>query len=117
MIYGIGIDIVDVHRFRAASERFGEGFLRRLFTDKELGYCMTKRFPERHLAARFAAKVSLFKAMGRSVRFTDVEVMRDEKGRPFFSVFPGEEGAFKFTLSLSHGKAFGIAETIVEKVL
>ena len=88
-----------------------------MFTENELGYCMAKRFPERHLAARFAAKVSLFKAMGRSMRFRDVEVSRDEKGRPFFSVFAGEEGDFKFTLSLSHGKAFGIAETIVEKVL
>ncbi|MFQ5441702.1 MAG: holo-ACP synthase [Thermodesulfobacteriota bacterium] len=115
MIYGIGIDIVDVERFRAASFRRGEGFLKRLFTENELGYCRRKRFPERHLAARFAAKVSLFKAIGRFKRFKDVEVMRAKSGRPFFRVSTEAEGAFRYSLSISHTDKYGVAETMVEK--
>ncbi len=115
MIYGIGIDIVDVTRFHAAFKRRGEGFLKRLFTDAELGYCRTKRNPERHLAARFAAKVSLFKAIGRFAGFKEVEVMREESGAPFFRLSFEPEGAMRYSLSISHTDKYGVAETIVEK--
>ncbi len=112
MIHGIGIDIVDVSRFKRAVERWGDKFCKRVFTVTELDYCFRQRFPERHLAARFAAKVSLFKALGKSLNFKDVEVTRGPDG-PKFKV-SGLTDVFNFTLSITHDRDLSIAETIVE---
>ncbi len=67
MVHGIGIEIVSIERFRAAMERRGEKLLHRLFTEGELKFCLGRKRPEVHLSARFAAKRSLFKALGRSL--------------------------------------------------
>ncbi|MDP2689047.1 MAG: holo-ACP synthase [Deltaproteobacteria bacterium] len=114
MIHGIGIDVVDVERFRFAMERWGGRLTRRLFTEKELDYCMRQRRPERHLAARFAAKVSLFKALGYALPFTEVEVERGGDGRPALSA-PGMGKGLRPNLSISHEGALSLAETIVER--
>ena len=113
MIRGVGIDMVDVKRFKAAMKRFKGRLEKRLFTEAELSYCALSRNPERHLATRFAAKVSAFKALGRTLPYKDVEITRDSNGRPALKV-KGIEKGFKLSLSLSHEKTFGLAETIVE---
>ncbi|MFQ5735319.1 MAG: holo-ACP synthase [Thermodesulfobacteriota bacterium] len=115
MVYGIGIDMVDVPRFRAAMDRWGARLCARLFTPGELEYCMRQRRPERHLAARFAAKVSLFKALGRTLGFTEVEVIRGRDGRPAFKA-AGIKDSMRLSLSISHDGALSVAQTIVEEV-
>jgi len=115
MIYGIGIEVVEVERFGSALKRWGPRLTSRLFTRGELDYCMAHRHPERHLAARFAAKVSLFKALGRYIPYTEVEVVRDADGRPSFHV-AGLGGDLTLSLTISHEKALSIAHTIAEKV-
>ena len=82
MIHGIGIDTVEISRFKRALDRWGDRLKTRLFTPGELAYCLGQRSPERHLSARFAAKVSFFKALGRPLAFRDVEVSRDPAGAP-----------------------------------
>lgn len=114
MIHGIGIDLVEIGRFKAAMERRGQRFLRRLFTDGELSYCMRQRNPETHLAGRFAAKVSLFKAIGRWQRFIDVEIIRTEGGRPVVMA-KGVQG-LRFSVSISHDGDLSVAETIAEEM-
>lgn len=113
MIRGVGIDIVDVKRFKAAMERFNGLLEKRLFTEAELSHCLGYRNPETHLAARFAAKVSVFKALGRTLPYKDVEVARDESGRPVLKV-KGIEKGLRLSISISHEKGFGLAETIAE---
>lgn len=113
MIRGIGIEIVDVGRFRKALDRWGDRLGKRVFTAGELDYCYRQRFPERHLAARFAAKVSLFKALGRQIRFKDVEVTRGASG-PGFKVKGLEEGV-NLSVTITHDKNLSVAETIVER--
>lgn len=112
MILGIGIDIVEAPRFKAAVDRFGERLLNRLFTGQELGYCMRQRRPERHLSARFAAKVSLFKALGRGLSYRAVEVKRDESGRPSFESL--ELKGLRVSLSITHDGDLSLAQTIIE---
>ncbi len=114
MIYGIGIDAVDVPRFKSAIDRWGDKFLSRLFTDDELSYCLGKKRPELHLAGRFAAKVSLIKALGRAVRYKDIEIERDNSGRPFLKVDGLEEG-LKISISITHDGDLSLAETIIER--
>ncbi len=113
MIYGVGIDIVSIPRFSAAIKRRGPRFYKRLFTEGELEYCLKRRFPERHLAARFAAKVSLFKAMGVHLGFRNVEILRPAGRGPELKV-KGLTG-FIYNTSISHTSEHTVAETVVEK--
>lgn len=84
MITGLGVDIVEIDRMREALRRRPR-IKERLFSDEERAYCESRNKPEIHYAMRFAAKEAVLKALGTGfsgVRFSDVEVGRDERGRP-----------------------------------
>lgn len=74
------MDLTDIPRLAAVFERYGERFLRRVFTDGEIAYCTKRRDPAPHLAGRFAAKEAAMKALGtghsRGVLWRDIEVIR-----------------------------------------
>ncbi|KUK48032.1 MAG: Holo-[acyl-carrier-protein] synthase [Actinobacteria bacterium 66_15] len=83
-ITGLGVDIVEIARMRDALERRPR-MKERLFSDEERAYCEGRNKPEIHYAMRFAAKEAVLKALGTGfsgMRFRDVEVVRDERGRP-----------------------------------
>jgi holo-[acyl-carrier protein] synthase len=124
MIVGTGIDIAEVPRIGEAIERFGDRFLRRIFTDGEMRYCASKANRVERYAARFAAKEAAMKALGTGwnygVRWRDVEVTRQHGGRPTMS-FHGKAGEFaaklgvkNIALSLSHTADQAIAQVILE---
>ena len=79
-IVGLGFDVTDIPRIAEVFNRYGERFLRRIFTDGEIAYCTRRRNPVPHLAGRFAAKEAAMKALGtghsRGVLWRDVEVVR-----------------------------------------
>src|SRR5687767_8738449 len=79
-ILGIGLDATDIPRLADVLERYGERFLRRVFTDAEIAYCTRRRNPAPHLAGRFAAKEAAMKALGtghsRGVLWKHIEVFR-----------------------------------------
>ncbi len=83
---GIGLDVVDVERVRVLLERYGDRALGRLLTDAERSYCLAKAFPERHVAARVAAKEAAYKAFAFGevgyIGWQEFEVTRDVSGRP-----------------------------------
>lgn len=112
MVHGVGVEIIRVERFARAIERWGDRLLERLFTDGELAYCMARHRPEVHLAARFAAKASLSKALGSPLSFRDVEVVRGPSGAPGFKA--ERLGALTASLSISHTTDFAVAATVVE---
>lgn len=123
MIYGIGIDIVKVERVKEAVEKWGDRFLHRVFTDREIAYCYEKKNPFPSLSVRFAAKEALIKAMGArmAISLTDIEVTNNEHGKPAMKVSGKLEKFFKDNslkkahLSLSHEKDYGIALVVMEK--
>ena len=85
MIVGIGIDIVEVRRIKGALNRWGEKFLKRVFTQRELDYANTKKFLYETLAARFACKESVLKAFGDTrigAQLKNIEILNDSKGKP-----------------------------------
>ncbi|MFQ5901504.1 MAG: holo-ACP synthase, partial [Thermodesulfobacteriota bacterium] len=82
MIYGIGVDIVRISKFKKALDRWGEKFINRIFTHEEILYCQVKRCPEEYFAVRFAAKEAVFKAMGEGLSWGDIEVRRRRTGKP-----------------------------------
>jgi len=77
-VIGVGVDIIEIERVRLAAERGGDRFVNRIFSGLEAGYCRGKRHPARHLAARFAAKESVIKALrvpaGLGWLWRDIEV-------------------------------------------
>ncbi len=119
MIKGIGIDIVEVTRIeRAISRR--KRFTERIFTESERDYCLSRRRPHLHFAARFAAKEAAVKALGtgmRGVKWTDFEVRRDKWGRPYLRLSGSAAELAKevgicdifISLSLSHESAVASA--------
>ena len=124
MIVGTGVDITEVPRIQAAVKRFGERFLRRVFTPAELHYCLAKPNATERLAARFAAKEAGMKAIGTGLRhgvtWQDVEVVRLPGQRPNLK-FSGKAAEFadrlgckRTHLSLSHTKEQAIAYVILE---
>jgi holo-[acyl-carrier protein] synthase len=124
MIVGTGIDIVEVPRVAQAIERFGDRFLRRIFTAGEIKYCQSKRNFAERFAARFAAKEAALKAIGtgwkKGVAWTDVEVQREPGGRPTVA-FSGEAAKYaaalgmkRASLSLSHTAEIATAQVILE---
>src|SRR5258708_38583717 len=102
MIVGTGVDITEVARIRAAVERFGERFLKRVFTPDEVRYCVSKVNAAERLAARFAAKEAGMKAIGTGLRhgitWQDVEVVRQPGGRPGLQ-FHGKAAEFAAALN------------------
>src|SRR5690348_10473780 len=124
MIVGTGIDLTEVPRIAASIERFGDRFLRRVFTEAEIRYCDSKANRAERYAARFAAKEAALKAIGtgwrRGVSWTDVEVRREPGGRPTLA-FHGKAAEFAETLgvkhvalSLTHTKEHAMAQVILE---
>jgi holo-[acyl-carrier protein] synthase len=124
MIVGTGVDIAEVGRIQAAVKRFGDRFLRRVFTPAEVRYCIGKPNSAERLAARFAAKEAGMKAIGTGLRYgvtwQDVEVVRLPRQRPMLE-FHGKAAEFatrlrckRTHLSLSHTKEQAIAYVILE---
>jgi holo-[acyl-carrier protein] synthase len=124
MIVGTGIDIAEVPRVAASIARFGERFLRRVYTEGEIRYCESKANRVERYAARFAAKEAAMKALGtgwnHGVRWRDVEVTRLPGGRPTMTFhgkaaeFAVRLGAVHVALSLSHTSEQAIAQVILE---
>jgi holo-[acyl-carrier protein] synthase len=117
MIVGTGVDIIEIERVAAAYERWGKRFLRKVFTQDEIDYCLKKRYPADSLAARFAAKEAGFKALSQAgIKITlwrSIWVERDEVGRPRLAT--SAEHALKLHLALSHSKGQSIAVVVAER--
>lgn len=120
----VGVDIVEIQRISRTLSRFGERFLRRVYTEAELAYCRGK--PAR-LAARFAAKEAVAKALGvgifrrGGVYWRDVEVTRDHRGKPGIRLYGSagerarQEGFTSWALSLSHSREYAVAMVVATK--
>jgi holo-[acyl-carrier protein] synthase len=117
-LIGTGIDIVEVERIERLLDRGKKKLLDRVFTRGEVAYCMKKARPAVHLAARFAAKEAVAKALGtgfsRGVRMRDIEVVTD--GGPPRILLHGAAarkceslGATSILLSLSHTREHALA--------
>lgn len=121
MIVGIGVDIVDVPRF-AESLRRSPGILDRLFTPVERVSDQGGRRTDTSLAARFAAKEAVAKALGapRGLQWHDCEVVGDSDGRPWLRVSGTvaaqalEQGIDRWHLSLTHDGDVAVAYVVAE---
>jgi len=118
MLHSVGIDIIEIARLRAALQR-RPALAARLFTQAERAYCDARADPAPHYAARFAAKEAAAKTLGRWLRWHDVEVVLDAKGRPGLSLsgeaaeLAGVSRGGRLLVSLSHSRDYAIACAIL----
>ena len=110
-----GVDIIEIDRIAAVLARYGDRFLRRVFTPAEIAYCR-RRAP--NLAARFAAKEAVMKSLGtgfRGVGWRDVEVIRAPSGAPGVRLHGRARrraqrlGITEIAISLSHSRDYALA--------
>jgi holo-[acyl-carrier protein] synthase len=124
MIVGMGIDVAEVPRIRAAIEGQGERFLRRVYTEDEVAYCEQFKNKYERYAGRFAVKEAAMKALGtgwsRGVRWVDVEVVRQRGARPTLAL-KGEAkkiadgmGVKNIAVSITHTAEQAMAQVIFE---
>jgi holo-[acyl-carrier protein] synthase len=115
MIAGIGIDMIEVKRVKKLAEK-NPPFLKRIFTPREAEYCLRKKNKYLHLAARFAAKEAFFKAIGKRIIWTDVELINLPSGKPQLEIREKEKFDFhKAHVSISHLTDYALAVVILEK--
>ena len=128
MIYGIGVDLIEIPRIEAAYARFGDRFARRILTERELERYRARRARSgargiAFLATRFAAKEAISKALGLGMRtpmtWRAVEVVNDSSGRPL-AFASGELRAYmqlrrlRLHVSLTDERSMATAYAIAE---
>ena len=125
MVIGTGIDIVDINRIERLMARWGDVFLDRVFTEKEIVWCQRRTRPPECFAIRFAAKEAFLKAIGwglrNGIQWTDIEVENDPFGRPLFSFHRKAKEVLetqrikKALLTLSHERPYAVAHVLLEE--
>ncbi len=118
-VLGIGTDITEISRIAKMADRHADSFLKRVYTPNELLYCGTGASRNERLAARWAAKEAVLKALGtgwaEGILWTDVEVVKLPTGAPKIELYGGallrakEIGVKRVLISLSHGKDYAVA--------
>ena len=124
MIYGIGVDIVNIERMGRVVDRWGTRFLKRIFTEQEINFCFQGSRSNSSLALRFAAKEAFSKAIGlgmrKGIRWRDIEIVHNKRGRPDLNLtgearsFCHKEGIMNWHVSLSDDGDYGIAIVALE---
>lgn len=119
MQWAIGVDLVEISRVRQLCERWGERFEQRIFTPRELAYVAQRPSRVQSLAARFAAKEAVFKALGSGwsfgMRWRDIEVRNDPHGKPevhlsgTVQAYALRRGVRQILVSLSHTSQYAVA--------
>ena len=124
MIYGVGIDMIEVERIRHSITK-DAGFKAMVFSAGEVDYCELKKNKYEHYAARFAAKEAFFKALGtgwsEGTHFNEVEIIHNEQGKPQLLLTGVTEqtltalGKLTISVSLSHLKTIATAIVVIEQ--
>jgi holo-[acyl-carrier protein] synthase len=126
MILGTGLDLLDTARFKRVAARHGAGFVEGLFSAAERAWCARQRRPDEHLAARFAAREALLKALGTglvgAMSWKDVEVVPGEARGTASLVLRGavsaeaeRQGVRRIHLALATTRAIAAASVILER--
>ena len=125
MVIGTGIDIVNIDRIERLMARWGDLFLGRVFTEKEIVWCQRRTRPPECFAIRFAAKEAFLKAIGwgfrNGIQWRDIEVGNDPLGKPVFTFHRKAKEVCEnlriqnALLTLSHDRPYAVAHVLLEE--
>ncbi len=118
-LISIGTDIIECVRIAQMIEKHGEVFLQRVFTQKEILYCSSRKAATQHYAGRWAAKEAVLKVLGtgwaKGIQWTDVEVVNEVSGAPVIKItgkaaeIAKERGIREVMITISHCRAYATA--------
>ena len=117
-----GTDIIEINRIKESIESLGKNFKNKIYTEKEIEYCESKKNAKyQHYAARFAAKEAIFKAVSEllsnkfEITWKDAEILDDENGKPRinFKFKKIEDKIESIDISISHCKEYAVANVVL----
>ena len=118
-----GTDIIEIERIKKNIEnsKTGEAFINKVFTEKEIEYCKSKKVQKyQHFAGRFAAKEAAFKAVSElledkfSINWKDIEITNDKQGKPVVTIDKIDKSKIEsIDISISHCKEYATAYVVV----
>ena len=111
---GIGIDIIDVSRFRRKKYEENRNFYKKIFVKSEINYCLKFKNSAERFAGKFALKEALIKSIDRKIRFSEIETSH-LKSKPIVRIKKSRE-KYNFIASLSHENDFAVAVVISERI-
>jgi holo-[acyl-carrier protein] synthase len=120
-IIGVGVDIVEVERIERAITRWGEAFIRRIYTAREVERAAAPIVVGPRMAARFAAKEAVMKALGvgwRDLSWREIEIANDAQGRPVVRLHGAarrvaeQKGVSEVLLGISHTHLHAVANAV-----
>jgi holo-[acyl-carrier protein] synthase len=121
-MHSVGVDIIEIGRIQKALDRWGVRFLNHIYTPAEIGLCRQKASA---LAARFAGKEAVMKALGtgaKGVSWREIEILPDALGKPLVYLNGKAQlravslGLAELAISLSHSEMYAIAFVVSEAV-
>jgi holo-[acyl-carrier protein] synthase len=124
MVIGIGIDIIEISRIKGSIEKYGDRFLEKIFTEREIEYCESKASKYQHYAARFSAKEAVAKALStgwnNDFSWQNIEISNEPTGMPYAKL-TGKLGEFlsedkELKISMSHSRDYVTCVAIIYKI-
>ena len=125
MIFGTGIDIIEVDRIKNSIQKYSDRFKKKIFTQNEIDYCHSQADPAKHFAARFTVKEAVLKCFGTGltggILWKDIEVGKLNSGQPVLNLHGNGKKLFNqlnlkhIHVSITHDKTYAAAHAIAEK--
>ena len=125
MIFGTGIDIIEVDRIKNSIQKYSDRFKKKIFTQKEIDDCHSQADPAKHFAARFTVKEAVLKCFGTGmtggILWKDIEVDKLNSGQPVLNLHGNGKKLFNqlklkhIHVSITHDKTYAAAHAIAEK--
>ena len=125
MIFGTGLDIIEIKRIKNSIEKYSPKFEQRIFTSNEINYCKSQGDPAKHFAARFAVKEAVSKCLGTGITgtlgFQDMEITHEDTGKPVLKMIGKGQKLFQklklksIHITISHDRIYAIAYAIAEQ--
>ena len=111
---GIGVDIVNINRFRKKKFQKNLNFYKKILSESEIKYCIKFKSPYEHFAAKFAIKESVIKSIPDKLSFLDIKTSNSKYGKPIVNLSGNLEGKYSFLVSVSHEREYAIAIVTAE---
>lgn len=113
--FNIGIDIVNVSRFKKKPLKNNQDFYKKIFLDSEINYCKKFRSPYEHFAGKFAIKEALIKSINEKISLIEIKTSH-KNSKPIVKVKNSLNKKYRFIISISHEKDVAVAVVISEKI-
>ena len=111
---GIGIDLVEIKRFKHLSFLENQSFYKKNFSEDEIDYCMKFNEPYKHFAGKFALKEALIKSIDKKIHLSEIETSYLDS-KPIVKILENNKN-YRFIASVSHENEFAVAVVICEKL-